>query len=88
MNTLIAFTAKWCAPCRKIEPILGELGQQYGLTVETIDVEKSPEIAKENDVRCLPTLIITNSGKTIGRQNGLFSKDSICRWIEKAIGGN
>lgn len=39
--TLVVFTANWCASCRKVVPLVQDVGVKRGVTVEVLDVDDS-----------------------------------------------
>lgn len=59
MITVKRFTAKWCAPCRMLAPIMNNLEAEYPqVTFEVIDTEESPLEVTQYDIRSIPTVII------------------------------
>ncbi len=38
-TSIVVFSAKWCASCREVTPIVREIGQQNGIQVQEIDVD-------------------------------------------------
>lgn len=38
-TSIVVFSAKWCASCREVTPIVQEIGQQNGIQVQEIDVD-------------------------------------------------
>lgn len=82
---IIEFYADWCAPCRKIAPILKELQTEYGdeIQVFKIDVMVEKEISAYFGIQALPTIFfISNEGK-ISYAKGALSKDIFIEAIEK-----
>lgn len=62
MITVKRFTAPWCAPCRMLSPMFKQMEiDMPDITFETIDVDEQPEVASENGVRSVPTVLIHNS---------------------------
>lgn len=45
-NTMVVFTANWCANCREIVPIAREISDQNGLNIVVLDVD-SPSAPKD-----------------------------------------
>ncbi|MDX2084379.1 MAG: thioredoxin family protein [Candidatus Melainabacteria bacterium] len=39
-DMVVIFTARWCASCREIVPIVTQVATEQGLTVKTIDVDQ------------------------------------------------
>ena len=84
---LVDFTAPWCAPCRVIEPIVGELAHEYAGTVKVaqIDTDDNVDIASQFHVQGLPTLLLFDKGEEVDR-TGLLSKEDLKKWIEDRVG--
>lgn len=62
MITVTRFTAPWCAPCRMLAPIFKQMEvDRPDISFKTIDVDEYPEIASENGIRSVPTVMIHNS---------------------------
>ena len=49
--------ADWCGPCRSMAPVFESVAEQYDLSVAAVDVEQTPEIASEFDVKTIPTFV-------------------------------
>ena len=77
----VDFTATWCQPCKQLEPLVKELAEEWGsmLTVMKRDVEDSPQIAMDYQVRGGPTLILFKDGKAVERVTGYQPKDRLQR---------
>ena len=78
-KVLIDFYAPWCAPCRKMEPMLEELGKENAknLKVIRINIDENQELAKELGIEEIPILKIFNKGKETWMHKGLVEKDII-----------
>src|SRR5690242_5701357 len=55
---LVDFWAEWCAPCRKVEPLLAEIAKEMGDKVEIVkvNIDENPETARAYRVMSVPTL--------------------------------
>ncbi|PZM84682.1 MAG: hypothetical protein DKT66_08630 [Candidatus Melainabacteria bacterium] len=58
---VLIFSAKWCEPCKDLEPIINEARSRFGNKVDftTVDVddEKSQELVEKYHVSPVPTMI-------------------------------
>jgi thioredoxin 1 len=70
---LIDFSAEWCGPCKRQAPILEDLKQRMGDSVEfrMIDVDQNIEEAIKYQIRVVPTLVIEKDGQVKQRLEGV-----------------
>ena len=70
---VIDFWATWCGPCIKLGPVVEELAEKYGdkVTVGKINIDANDEIASENRVRNIPTVLFFKDGEVKERSVGL-----------------
>ena len=70
---VIDFWATWCGPCIKLGPIVEELADKYGdqVTVGKLNIDDNDEIASENRVRNIPTVLFFKDGEMKERSVGL-----------------
>jgi thiol-disulfide isomerase/thioredoxin len=79
-TTLLEFSAKWCPPCRNMEPVVAGL-EREGYQVERVNVDLPESKAKMRQfkVQNIPTFIFLSDGRETGRLVGAVSADSIRR---------
>ncbi|MBD5165905.1 co-chaperone YbbN [Helicobacter sp.] len=67
---LVIVSAPWCPDCRKIEPIIEILRQEYGTQMKFFAIMADEEEAlKESlNVRRIPTLIFYKNGVEVGER--------------------
>lgn len=73
-DVLVDIGSKYCAPCKKVKPILETIKAQHGehLKIVEIELEDSPQvIADLKTVKVFPTLILYRDGKIVFKKEGL-----------------
>lgn len=84
---LVDFSAEWCAPCKKLAPIVADLARQYHdrLKVGHLDVEVSPATAAQFGVMSVPTLIFFKEGRPAHQLVGPSSRQALEQAILKVL---
>lgn len=84
---LVDFWAPWCGPCRMVGPVIEEVAQEYAgrAKVCKVNVDEEGELASQNAVVSIPTVILFNNGKPVERIVGAHSFDDYADLIEKYI---
>ena len=56
---IIDFYADWCAPCKKVAPILEEIAQEYEgvITVYKVDTQRERELAAAFGIQSIPSFL-------------------------------
>lgn len=80
---LIDFYATWCGPCQMLSPVLKQVKDSLGdrIMILKIDVDKNQELAKQLEVRGVPTLFLYQESKQLWRQSGVLTKEEIIKTI-------
>ena len=76
------FSAKWCAPCRMLGPVMEKLGETF--PVEKIDVDSEHEYLERYRIRSIPTVILVEEdGKELTRSLGAKPEEFFVQeWTE------
>jgi thioredoxin 1 len=84
--TLLEIGANACIPCRKMQPIIKEIAEQFPDDVQVVffDVWKDPTPANKYGVRLIPTQVfLDKNGQEFSRHVGFFPKEEILKVLEK-----
>ena len=84
---LVDFSATWCGPCKKLEPLIQEIATNYDarLKVVKVDVDKAPGIAAKFGVLSVPTLIFFRDGTVKDQVLGLASRQALTDRVDKVL---
>ena len=84
---LVDFWAEWCAPCRKVDPLLAEIGTELGDRIEIVkmNVDENPQTALQYGVMGVPTLTIFKGGQPVQSVSGAKPRSALVQFIESAI---
>ncbi|WP_437323763.1 thioredoxin [Sorangium sp. So ce381] len=76
---LVDFSASWCAPCKRLAPIVDEIAAETAGQVKVVklDVDESPAAAQRFGIRGLPTVVAFQKGEPVGRHIGLTNKKTL-----------
>ena len=75
---VIDFHATWCGPCKVLSPILEELDNEIeGVEFVKLDVDQHPQIAGQNQVMGVPSVVILKDGEVKDRFVGVQPKEVI-----------
>ena len=84
---LVDFWASWCAPCRVIAPVLGELAEEFAgrVRVAKVDVDENGDLSNRFGVRSVPTLVVFRQGKVVDQVVGNVPKTQLRDLMEKQL---
>ena len=81
---LVDFFATWCGPCQMLAPILEDLSKEnHDFEIVKIDIDQERDLAIENRIEFVPTIVLFKNGKEVDRMTGVFDKNEILEKIKK-----
>ena len=84
---LVDFWAPWCVYCRRIAPAYEKIAQQFGeeLVVAKLNIDEAPEVARQERIEVIPTLILYKNGEAVDSIVAPESKARIEEFIRNAL---
>lgn len=83
-TVLVDLWADWCAPCKRLSPILDELAGEVDAAIGKLNVDENREVPTKYTVTAIPTMLIFKNGEQVERLQGLMPKEKIKAAIEQA----
>lgn len=77
MNVLY-FSADWCGPCKMFKPILQQVSQEMGVSVNYINVDYDATFSQKYEIKSIPTLVILDAaGNVQWRHTGVAQREQL-----------
>lgn len=83
---VLDFYATWCSPCKRMDPIMKELEEEYGDRVDfyKIDVDKN-EVDDALGIDAMPTYLFIKNSSNLEQIEGSMSKEKMESLIKKHL---
>jgi thioredoxin 1 len=75
------FTADWCAPCKKVRPIVEDINKDSIVKFKIIDVDSEMELVKAFEIKSVPTFIIIKDSEIVNRATGSQTRDNLLEML-------
>lgn len=84
---LVDFSATWCGPCKKLEPVVHEIAGEFEgrLKVVKVDVDQARQTAAKFGVMSVPTVFLFKAGEVKDQHVGLASKGMLADKVQKVL---
>lgn len=85
---LVEFSAPWCVYCRRINPAMERLARQYEdtLLIAQVNIDDEPELAQQEQIELVPTLLIYQGGEALASIVAPESKAAVEDFIKETLG--
>ena len=87
MPVLVEFWAPWCTFCRRISAAYEKVAEQNKgkLTVARVNIDEEPQIAEQEQIELVPTLVLYQNGAALGSVVAPESKAKIDAFIVETL---
>lgn len=85
LPVIVDFGATWCGPCKKVEPLIEEIGEEYDGKAKAVkcDVEECPATAQKFGIMNIPTVLFFKGGQVVDKNVGAAPKKVFVEKLEK-----
>ena len=85
---IVAFSAVWCGPCKKLAPLLDDIADMNlgKVSVVKVDIDESPRLAARYSVTSVPTVSVFMNGAMVKTFTGGKPKGMLLRELEEWLG--
>lgn len=84
LPVLVEFGAEWCGPCKVVQPELEALSKELNgkAKIVTVDIDKSPLLARELGVQSVPTFVVFHQGRPVGGRVGALKRPQLREMLD------
>jgi len=90
LPVMVDFYTDWCAPCKKMEPIVAKVASSYEGRVKVVklNTEDARDVAKKYQIMSFPTLIVFRNGEPVTRKQGFHNEMQLNSLLLSAEAGD
>lgn len=84
LPVLVEFSAEWCAPCKLVAPELKALATDLAdkAKIVTVDIDRSPMLARQLGVQSVPTFVVFHQGRPVGGKVGALKRAQLREMLD------
>lgn len=84
---ILDFYADWCGPCQALLPVLEAVQSEYpqDVVIAKINVDHNSELAKQFNVRSIPSVFFMKDKNIVDEFKGLQSKSEIDKRVVSLV---
>jgi len=85
---VLYFWAPWCKFCSLMTPRFEKIVEEFKGDVKfcKIDIDKNDKLAKKNNLKGIPCIILYHGGREVGRVMGVEDEELLLEKIEDHLG--
>ena len=86
---LVEFSAPWCVYCRRLAPAMEKIAEEYKdiLTVGSVNIDNEQELARQERIEVVPTLVLYKNGQAVDSLLGLDRRRQLRNLYERTAEG-
>ena len=86
-SVLVEFWAPWCVYCRRIEPAMTKLAEQFrdDLVIGQVNIDDEPLLSHQEQIEVIPTFVLYRGGKAVSSIVAPESKAALESFIREGL---
>ncbi|MFW5898474.1 MAG: thioredoxin [Candidatus Saliniplasma sp.] len=82
-NVVVDFWATWCGPCKRMEPVIEGLAEEYkDVLFGKVNTENNSQVTSKFGIQGIPSFIFIKNGKPVDQITGMVQKEAMADKIE------